>query len=457
MSPGTPAGPHRANGSWIPACLCMVLAVSPATVLAQASIDSVPLPRAKHISYQYDAIDQGLVRPATRSLDLSLLARKLGRNRREAANVDAADQVLLPSTWWQPRLGFRPVSPEEMLARPGPGTGPAPGKWTVVRAKSQGVSRGFRIMDARGVRFSIKFDPTPYPELTTSPDVVVSKLFWAAGYNVPDNSIAFFPREDLIIAADATRDSAGKKVKIDEAFMDRLLRGVAREPDGRYRVVASRMLEGTALGEWRYDGRRKDDREDLIPHELRREIRGLYAVSAWTNHTDCSARNTLDMYVTDGGRSFVRHYLIDFSGCLGSASIAAQSPRDGNEYLVNFGSITKSLATLSLMPFKWEHADDPGLPSVGFIDSEVFDPAAWRPYLPNPAFDERTERDIRWGVRIVAAFSDAHIQAAVDAGRYSDPRAAAYLVRILGERRDKIVRRWLPEALAEARRDRGQP
>ena len=456
MSPRAP-GPRHANGAWVRMCLCAVLAAGPVTARAQAGADSVPLPREKHISYPYDAMDQSLVRPATRSLDLSLLARKVGRNQREATNVDDADQVRLPSTWWQPRLGFQPVSPGAMLVGPGPGTGPAPGKWTVIRAKSQGVSKGFRIKDAHGARFSIKFDPARYPELTTSADVVVSKLYWAAGYNVPDNSIAFFRREDLVLAQDATRDSAGKKVRIGEAFMDRLLRGIATEPDGRYRVVASRMLDGKPLGEWLYNGRRKDDREDLIPHELRREIRGLWAINAWTNHTDCSARNTLDMYVTDGGRSFVRHYLIDFSGCLGSASIAAQTPRAGNEYLVNFGSIAKSLVTLGLMPFKWEHGVDPGMPAVGFIDSEVFDPAAWRPFLPNPAFDERTERDVRWGARIVAAFSDAHIQAAVDAGRYSDPRAAAYLVRILEERRDKLVKRWLPDALAAAGRDSVQP
>jgi hypothetical protein len=131
------------------------------------------------------------------------------------------------------------VSPEAMLAGPGPGTGPAPGKWTVVRAKSQGVSKGFRIRDSHGARFSIKFDPPRYPELATSADVVVSKLFWAAGYNVPDNSIAFFRREDLVIAADATRDSAGKKVRIDEAFMDRLLRD--RPEAMTVSVVASRM------------------------------------------------------------------------------------------------------------------------------------------------------------------------------------------------------------------------
>ena len=94
-------------------------------------------------------------------------------------------------------------------------------------------------------------------------------------------------------------------------------------------------------------------------------------------------------------------------------------------------------------PFTWERSTAPDLQGLGFIDSETFDPGAWRPYLPNPAFDQRTKRDIQWGARIVAAFTNEHIRAAVEQGRYSDPRTTEYLVRILEERRDKIVRRWL--------------
>ena len=44
----------------------------------------------------------------------------------------------------------------------------------------------------------------------------------------------------------------------------------------------------------------------------------------------------------------------------------------------------------------------------------------------------------------MAAFTDEHIRAAVAQGKYSDPRAAEYLVRVLKERRDKIAKRWLP-------------
>jgi hypothetical protein len=85
------------------------------------------------------------------------------------------------------------------------------------------------------------------------------------------------------------------------------------------------------------------------------------------------------------------------------------------------------------------------MPSVGFVEAKAFDPVRWRPDYPNPAFDARTDRDVRWGARIVAGFTDDHIRAAVAAAKYSDPRAADYVTRILIQRRDKLVSRWAPE------------
>ena len=90
---------------------------------------------------------------------------------------------------------------------------------------------------------------------------------------------------------------------------------------------------------------------------------------------------------------------------------------------------------------------DPQLPAVGFIESKVFDPVSWRPDYPNPAFDERTERDIRWGARIVAGFTDGHIRAVVAAAHYTDPRAAEYITLTLIERRNKLVSRWLGQGI----------
>ena len=43
---------------------------------------------------------------------------------------------------------------------------------------------------------------------------------------------------------------------------------------------------------------------------------------------------------------------------------------------------------------------------------------------------------------MVASFSDAQIQAAVEAAGYEDPRASAYVIDALQKRRDVIVRTW---------------
>ena len=410
---------------------------------APAVRDSMPMPKAKGISYTYDELEQGVARPIARSLDPSRLVRNLSGRHREAANLDATDRVRLPSTWWQPRVGYKDVSIDAMTSGPGPGTGPAPGPWTIVKAKTEGVSKGFEMKDSEGHRFAVKFDLETAPELASAADVICSHLFWAAGYNVPDNTIAWFRREDLTIGHGAKIKAAGREIPITDAYVDDLLKGVQREDDGRYRVIASRYLDGRPIGEWRFSGRRKDDAEDGVPHELRRELRGLWVIAAWLNHTDCSARNTLDMYVKDGGRSFVRHHLIDFSGCLGSASIGPQPLRAGHEYFVDWGAGARATASLALPKARWEDTVDPQLRGVGIVDAATFDPEHWKPYIPNPAFDDRTLRDVKWGARIVAAFPDDLIEKAVEMGRLSDPRASAYLVRVIEERRDAIARTWL--------------
>jgi len=425
--------------------------------LAAAQVAAPPgakPPRATQISYYYDAAHQTIFRPSTRVLDPVMYVRKISRNPRESVNVDDRDQVRLPSTWWQPRLGFHPVTVEQMAQGPGPGTGPRRDRrWRVTGLKTQGVSLGIRIKDSEGETFQLKFDPRRWPEMASGADAVVSHLFWAAGYNVPDNAIVLFARDDLEVGEGGTyRDVIGRRKPITWAIVDSILAKVPKAADGRYRAVASRFLKGKPLGEWKYDGRRKDDPEDAVPHQLRREIRGLYAMAAWTNHTDGSARNTLDMWVAEDGRSFVRHYLIDFSGCLGSGSMDRQSYASGTENLLDFGTALASLAALGLKKFLWEDTVDPQIPAVGFFESSAFDPARWKPFLPNPAYEARTARDLRWGARIVAAFTDAHIEAAVALGQYSDPRAVEYITRTLIERRDKLVNRWLAEPATQASR-----
>ena len=100
----------------------------------------------------------------------------------------------------------------------------------------------------------------------------------------------------------------------------------------------------------------------MIPHENRRELRGLRVFSAWVNHTDAKAINSLDTLVSEGGRSFVRHHLIDFNAALGSAGIGLRERRDGYEYLAETGPAKRALLAFGFYIRPWMRVDYPEYP-----------------------------------------------------------------------------------------------
>jgi len=349
------------------------------------------------------------------------------------------------SSWFQNRHGFQPMSTEQLVRGPNTGNGPAmEAPWTVIAAKTEGVTPGFRIRDSRGDVYFIKFDPLQHPEMATAAEVISTKFFYALGYNVPENYIALFDRSQLALdQRTKLTDSNGKQRRLTESDLNAILARIPKTADGRYRALASRMLEGTPVGPFKYAGTRSDDPNDVIPHEHRRELRGLRVFAAWLNHDDSRAINTLDTVVTHEERGYVRHYLIDFGSTLGSGSLAAQKPRAGWEYLWDASATFKRIATLGFWDRPWVHVDYPDLPSIGRFESEKFEPKEWRPEYPNPSFEYATDEDSYWAARIVMAFSDDDIRAIVHTGQLSDPTAEAYLVETLIQRRDKIGRYWL--------------
>ena len=84
-------------------------------------------------------------------------------------------------------------------------------------------------------------------------------------------------------------------------------------------------------------------------------------------------------------------------------------------------------------------------PSVGYFESERFEPDRWRPTFPNPAFLRMTRRDAYWGAKIVTSFTDEDIETMVKTGGFTDPRAERYVIEVLKGRRDKIGRYYLNE------------
>lgn len=360
-----------------------------------------------------------------------------------ALNTNTIDEVP-NSHWFTNRIGRRTLTADELARGPDTSTGPRPGTWTVERGKPEGVMPGMRILDSSGVRYFIKFDPPEYRELATGAEVVATKLFHALGYHVPENYIAYVNREDLVIGEGARKEfDDGRRRPLTQRDLDIVLSRAAREPNGSYRVMASKALEGRPIGGFRFHGTRPDDPNDVVPHEARRELRGLRVFSAWLNHVDCKGSNTLDMVIDDAVGGVVRHHLIDFGSTLGSAGVMPREAWEGAEFIFAGRETLAGMVGFGLPTRRWMHARYPELDAVGRFEAETFDPEAWKPRLPNPAFERTRPEDLFWAARRVAAFTDDQIRAAVDSGRYSDPRTAASLVESLIRRRDKIAHSWL--------------
>ncbi len=62
-------------------------------------------------------------------------------------------------------------------------------------------------------------------------------------------------------------------------------------------------------------------------------------LAAWLNHVHLNQHKTLDVYVEQDDRSFVRHHLIAFSSSLGSGGHRPNAPRDGVESDLDMGRI----------------------------------------------------------------------------------------------------------------------
>jgi hypothetical protein len=386
--------------------------------------------------YHYD----GLVHdPINRAFELPRQRRALG--------VNALDEVP-DSTWFTNRIGVRDMSLAELANGPITIESPALHKpWTIKSTKVGGAEVGFTIADARGEKFMLKFDTRGFPEQETATNIIVGKLLWACGFNVPEDFVVDLRREDLVLAKDATMtDTLGKKQPLTPEELDRKLERVEIEPDGRIRAYASRWIAGKSLGGHPGTGVRHDDPNDRIPHELRRDLRGSYAMFSWLDHVDVQESNYLDSWVTDRSdkeRHYVKHYLLDFGKSMGVMATTGHDPRRGHAYFIDFGDIARSLFSAGLLERSWEERPVPTLRGVGLFDAVTFDPGAWKPdypsYLP---FLTADRFDKFWGAKILIRFTREQIHAIVETGKYTDPATTEYITDTVVARQRLIAEHW---------------
>lgn len=369
--------------------------------------------------------------------------RGSARSYGPALNVNTLGEVP-DSSWFTNRLGRRDMSIAEIVRGPDRVDGPAAGTWYVTGRPDAGITPKFTITDARGDTYLIKLDPADFPELPSSGELISTKIFHAIGYHVPEDFIVTFDRARLAIAPGAKlRTKTGGKRLIEMSDIDAWLRNTPRAPDGTIRALASRYVPGKVVGQFRYTGTRPDDPNDIYPHERRRELRGMRVFAAWLNHDDARSINSIDAYVEENGRRYIRHYVQDFGSTLGSATTSPQQPRGGYEYLIEPDKIGKGLVGLGLWRRGWMNVRYSQHPSLGTIEADFFEPQNWKAEYPQPAFDQMDAADAFWAARIASRFTDAMIRAVVDAARLSDSAAARTLAEVIIRRRDKVVAYWI--------------
>jgi hypothetical protein len=162
---------------------------SPEVLWLDFDMKNIPEPKERPSGY-YDAFFKGQVIEGTKQmLDVPRWVRLAAGHPKQSTNVNALDEVP-DSSWYTNRHRVHRLSADEL--RQGPNTG-SPDFSTVIvtKAKTAGVTPGLMVKDASGQAYLIKFDGASYPNLLSGAEVISTKIMYAAGYNVPENYIAF--------------------------------------------------------------------------------------------------------------------------------------------------------------------------------------------------------------------------------------------------------------------------
>jgi len=401
-------------------------------------------PREYVSPFVWDRIDTTIFGRLSRILSLDLIG--------EARNANSLDEVA-DSSWFENRTATSPAQKAAGACRPEDALPPevADGAWLIDHGKDNGSTVGFRVqVPGKGV-YLLKADDPEAPELASAASVIGAAIYYAAGFSTSCEQVVYVRREQFTLAPGlVVTENDGAQHPFDDAALTAALASLPRRGALR-RMQASKWLPGVTIGPFRYESVRDDDPNDIIRHEDRRELRGSRVLAAWLNHWDAREQNSMDVWIAldpahkRSSPGIVRHYQIDTSDVFGQPMTPATlSKRLGHSYEIDPRDIAIDFVTLGLLSRPWDRAASvPGHELFGFFGANDFDPAAWKPAYPNPAFLRMTERDAAWMARIIARFSPADIGALVAAGQLTDPRQTQYLAEVLLARQQRILARYL--------------
>lgn len=385
---------------------------------------ATPVPQKTDIREFDETLNITVRRPVVNALEFSRTV--------PSRDVNSVDEVP-SSSWFTPRLGYKDISPQELLKGPFKDGPPIP-PLKIIEGKFAGLTPGFVVEDSRGIQYLFKFDPPDFPGIETAADFITNRLFWGFGYNVPEDYLFYFNRIQL---------SIDPQSGIAAEYVDSIFNHVAPPNNGTYRCTASKILKGIILGPIPSEGVREDDPNDLIKHENRRVLRGLRVFGAFANYTDLRIENTLDVYVGEKGKGYVKHYLLDFGGSLGAFSADKSRLWGGANHLFSFKEMTKNLLTAGLIVEDWEELEYTPWKSVGAFEADNYKPQNWKETYPFLPIHQSQPADDYWAAKILGAVTKDHLQILVEAADFPEEPAAKYVLNTLLQRQEKTLRYFL--------------
>ena len=346
-----------------------------------------------------------------------------------ATDINSYD-VVPASSWYLPRLGYYDINPEEMIygmTEAGPPKPPI----TIIKVRRPEYNPRFFIKDSKGIYYLLKFDDPDFPYLATSTSFIVNRLFWGFGYNVPEDHLFWFKRDQIEI---------GPESGLTEQEVDIILTRVASPVNGYFRTISSRIIKGLPLGQGLEKGVREDDPNDLFPHEERRTLRALKMFCSFINMNNISTDNLFDIYVGPEDKGYIKHYMIDFDDAFGTKAMKDEQYWGGFNHLFSVDDILKNFITAGLIVNDWEKIKLTPWKSVGIFESAYFEPENWKETYPFEPIRNSQPADDYWAAKILGALTNEHITTLVEAAQYPQEDAKSYMIRTLIARRDKILK-----------------
>lgn len=396
-----------------------------------------------------DIFEQNFYYEGTSYLRLDRLYRAVFHKKAKAKNINVFDEVP-DNTFFTNRHARKALSASEI--EKGTVVSSASAPFTIEGGYFGEVGTYLLAKDKDGNDYYLKFDHADHVELETGAEIVANRIYHALGYNVPEETIMNLEAGQLVPGANAeVFDGTGFSKKLTQDKLDQHLMFVAQNEEGRYRVVASKLVKGDHLGGFHFQGRRRNDPHDGYDHEARRELRALYVFAAWLNHTNLRPENTMDVLVDENGAKIIKHYLTDVDASLGADSHGAKPASFGYEYFADFGETGKAVLGLGIWEKPWqkrwkEAGEKTGSAAVGYFDNRRFNPEKFKTVLPSYSFKDLTRADGFWAAKQMMSLKDADIEAAVKAASYSNAEDAQTISKILSQRRDILGRYWFSES-----------